>query len=260
MRFFRELKDSLSNFKAYPFFCRRGFGRTLAYLLVLSLGLGSLSFVGTWRAFNRDADDLSVWLKEKAPDFNLAKGVFATSPETTVVYRQEGDLILVLGAKSDFNDSLTAGYARGIIVYSDRVAVTGSGGQSRELKFKDYGEMKVEKRKILDALDNRNLLGISIFIFWMTFYVIGKLFSALFLAGLGMNFHSLLRMAMPFGDIYKLAVHSLTLGMVLDALLIMLGMEFPYFFVLYYLMSASYLWQGMGQVRDQDMSAAGLRE
>jgi hypothetical protein len=47
--------------------------------------------------------------------------------------------------------------------------------------------------------------------------------------------------------------------MVQDALLAMLGSEFPYFFILYYLMSASYLWQGMRQVRDQDMSAAGLR-
>jgi hypothetical protein len=119
--------------------------------------------------------------------------------------------------------------------------------------------MKVDKNEILATLDNRALLGLFTFVFWMIFYFTGKLFSALFLTGLGMNFRPLLRMTIPFGDIYKLAVHSLTLGMVLDALLAMLGIEFPYFFILYYLMSASYLWQGMRQVRDQDMSAAGLR-
>lgn len=259
MRFFRELADSLSNFKAYGFFCRRGFGRTLAYLLLLSLGLGSLGFVGVWRTFSRDADDLAVWLKEKAPDFTLSKGMFATDPETMAVYQKEGELILVIGASRGFSDSLTASYARGIIIYGDRAVVTGGGGQKREMRFKDYPDMKVDKNEILATLDNRALLGLFTFVFWMIFYFTGKLFSALFLTGLGMNFRPLLRMTIPFGDIYKLAVHSLTLGMVLDALLAMLGIEFPYFFILYYLMSASYLWQGMRQVRDQDMSAAGLR-
>lgn len=260
MWFFRELADSLSNLKAYGFFCRQGFGRTLTYLLLLSLGLGSLGFVGVWRAFNRDADDLAVWLKEKAPDFALSKGVFTVDPETTVVYRKEGDLILVIGARKDFSDSITAGYARGIILYGDRAVVTGGDGQKREMRFKDYADMKVDKKEILATLDNRALLGLFTFVFWMVFYFAGKLFSALFLTGLGMNFRSLLRMTMPFGDIYKLAVHSLTLGMMLNTLLALRGIDFPYFFILYYLMSASYLWQGMRQVRDQDMSAAGLRE
>jgi hypothetical protein len=259
MHLLGELINSLTNFKAYAFFRQQGFGRTLIYLLLLSLAFGSIGFVGTWRAFNRDADDLTVWLKEKAPEFNLAKGIFTTSPETMVIYRKEGDLILVLGAKSDLNDSLTAGYARGIIVYSDRVAVTGSEGQRRELKFKDYGEMKVDKKEILDALDNRAFLGIFMFVFWMIFYFAGKLFSALFLTGLGLNYKAFLRFNISFGDVYKLSIRALSLGIILDALLNLSGIDFPYFFIIYYLMAASYLWLGMRSVRDDDMTAAGLK-
>jgi|GEM_PF-2809126 len=259
MHLLGELINSLTNFKAYPFFRQQGFGRTLIYLLLLSLVFGSVGFVGTWRAFNRDADDLTVWLKEKAPDFNLNKGVFITNPETTAVFRKEGDLILVLGAKSDFNDSLANNYVRGIIIYGDRVVVTGGEGQRREMRFKDYGDMKVGKKEILATMDNRTLLGVFMFVFWMVFYFVGKLFSALFLTGLGLNYKAFLRFNISFCDVYKLSIRALSLGMIFDALLNLSGIDFPYFFIIYYLMAASYLWLGMRAVRDDDMTAAGLK-
>lgn len=259
MHLLGELINSLTNFKAYPFFRQQGFGRTLIYLLLLSLVFGSVGFVGTWRTFNRDADELTLWLKEKAPDFNLNKGAFVTNPETTAVFRKEGDLILVLGAKRDFNDSLTNNYVRGIILYGDRVVVTGGEGQKRELRFKDYGEMKVDKKEILATLDNRAFLGIFMFVFWMVFYFVGKLFSALFLTGLGLNYKAFLRFNISFGDVYKLSIRALSLGMILDAFLNLSGIDFPYFFIIYYLMAASYLWLGMRAVRDDDMTAAGLK-
>ena len=138
MHLFGELINSVSNFKAYGFFRQQGFLRTMGYLLFLCLVFGSISFIRPWKTFNNDADELTVWLKEKAPDFSLAKGVFTTSPETTAVYRKEGDFILVLGAKSSFNDSLLAGFPRGILLYADRLVLSGGEGQKRDMPFKDY--------------------------------------------------------------------------------------------------------------------------
>jgi hypothetical protein len=127
------------------------------------------------------------------------------------------------------------------------------------MRFGDYREMKVDKKEILAALDNRPLLGAFMFVFWISFYFAGKLVSALFLTGLGLNFKAFLRFNIAFGDVYKLSIRALTLGMGLDALLNLSGMDFPYFFVLYYLMAASYLWLGMKAVRDAEMTAAGLK-
>jgi len=259
MRFFGELINSISNFKAYGFFRRQGFLRTLGYLLFLSLFFGSIGFIQTWRTFNRDADDLSEWLTRQAPDFALVKGVFTTSPESTAVYRKEGDFILVIGAKPDFNDSLLAGYPRGVLLYADRVVVSGEEGQKRDMPFKDYGDLKVNRKEILAALANRGMLSFFMAAFWMIIYLAGKLLSALFIAGLGMNFKVIMRMNMPFGDIYKLSIRALSLGIVLDALLNLSGIDFPYFFILYYLMAASYLWLGIKAVSDEDMTAAGLK-
>jgi len=116
-----------------------------------------------------------------------------------------------------------------------------------------------DKKEILAALANRGMLGFFMAVFWMIIYLGGKLLSALFIAGLGMNFKAILRMNMPFGDIYKLSIRALSLGMVLDAMLSLSGIDFPYFFILYYLMAASYLWLGMKAVSDEDMTAAGLK-
>lgn len=259
MHLFGELINSVSNFKAYGFFRQQGFLRTLGYLLFLCLVFGSISFIRPWRTFNNDADDLAGWLTSQAPDFSLARGVFTTSPETTVVYRKEGDFILVLGAKSDFNDSLLAGFPRGILLYADRLVLSGGEGQKRDMPFKDYGDLKVDKKEILAALANRGMLGFFMAAFWMIIYLAGKLLSALFIAGLGMNFKAIMRMNMPFGDIYKLSIRALSLGIILDALLSLSGIDFPYFFILYYLMAASYLWLGMKAVSDEDMTAAGLK-
>lgn len=259
MHLFVELINSLTNFKAYGFFRQQGFLRTLGYLLFLCLVFGSISFIRPWKTFNSDADDLAGWLTGQAPDFSLARGVFTTSPETTAVYRKEGDFILVLGAKNSFNDSLLAGFPRGILLYADRLVLSGGEGQKRDMPFKDYGDLKVDKKEILAALANRGMLGFFMAAFWMIIYLAGKLLSALFIAGLGMNFKAIMRMNMPFGDIYKLSIRALSLGMVLDALLSLSGIDFPYFFILYYLMAASYLWLGMKAVSDEDMTAAGLK-
>lgn len=259
MQLFRELINSVSNFKAYGLFRQQGFLRTLGYLLFISLVFGSISFIRPWGTFNSDADDLASWLTSQAPDFALTKGVFSTSPETTAVYRKEGDLILVIGVKPGFNDSLLAGFPRGILLYADRVVISGGEGQKRDMPFKDYGDLKVDKKEILAALANRGMLSFFMAVFWMIIYLAGKLLSALFITGLGMNFKALMRMNMPFGDIYKLSIRALSLGIILDALLSLSGIDFPYFFILYYLMAASYLWLGMKAVSDEDMTSAGLK-
>ena len=239
MSLFKELIYSISNFKAYGVFRQQSVGRTVLYLLFLSLICGSIGFIQPWRTFNRDADDLGDWLANQAPDFSLAKGVFTTSPETTAVYRKEGDFILVLGARADFNDSLLSGFSRGILLYDDRIVVSGGEGQKRELPFKDYRDLKISRKEILAALENRGMLSFFLAVFWMIFYIAGKMFSALFIAGLGMNFKTIMRIPLSFGGIYKLSIRALSLGIILDALLILSGMEFPYFFVIYYSIAAS---------------------
>jgi len=259
MSLFKELIYSISNFKAYGVFRQQSFGRTWLYLLFLSLIFGSIGFIQPWRTFNGDADDLSGWLNSQAPDFALAKGVFTISPETTAVYRKEGDFILVLGARADFNDSLLSNFSRGVLLYGDRIVVSGGEGQKRELPFKDYLDLKIDKKEILAALENRGLLSFFLAVFWMIFYIAGKMFSALFIAGLGMNFKAIMRLPLSFGVIYKLSIRALSLGIILAAILALSGMEFPYFFVVYYLIAVSYLWQGIKAIRDEDITAAGLK-
>lgn len=243
MNFLTRLLKSITDFKFYQEFQKESIGKAFLYLIKLTIIFGTVSMVNPMLLFDRGIDQAQVFFQEKIPYFVFENGELNVSGEQPFIWEDEAkDLILVMDTSGRVGPEILADYREGFYITKDHAVYKPNGIEKREFDFSQLKEAKFTKDDVAAWIPNLKWFGILLVIFGLIAFLIGKIWSALWIAVLGLLICS---GNYRFAELYKLSVYALTLPIIIKSLNALLWIAVPWFGLIYYGIASFYIWKAI---------------
>lgn len=230
MKTLSDFAAALYNYKEFPRFLQYRKSRIFGFGVLLMTVYFLATVIFPIVRFQVSTGGIYKLLNENLPDFELHNGIL----QADEVYEYEdGNTIFIMdttGRELDFNIYFR-NYTDVIILTAEQVAYKSS-GDSGVMDYSDLG-LDINRQGLIEMINNFAVLfGIIIGViayFWMwgTFFL-----GILFLTLIAMIISSSMKLRLRFGQIYALAVYSRTLPILLKAVVKLLPIAVPFFWVL----------------------------
>jgi len=262
--FFKKLIISIKDFEKYPELASKSWTVVLSYLLkLLAIFVMIASFVSVYNLSKQIESGLE-YIKNELPQFTYSKGQLEMVQEEPFIYENMDNLFntIIIDTK-DINDEIENSYKEkiksinnGIILLKDKVLIktpltNGIVEYTYSSITENYKIDKFNKEEALQYFSQTNLILLYIGIFIMVFiymfilYFISIWLDIILLGALGFFSALIMRLHLRFSAMCKIAIHSLTLPILLNGIIILLetftNFKIKYFDVMYIGISYIYI-------------------
>lgn len=247
--FFSELIGSITNFETYKYFLKRTMGGAVIYLLLLSLIFGTASAIRSMYDFNSAITQVIGHFQTDVPDFTLEDGQLNVEGPMPIIFDEQSNDVLIIDTSESSDETILDKYSSGMLITKYEFIQKHNGGIERQ-SFSAIPGLRLSKASITGFLPKLRFVNIFIVVFGVLFHFIGKLISALWIGIAGMVICASLKFKLDFSNQYKLGIYALTVPIIIKALLKVLRITIPYFWILYYGIAVFYLWKGIKTIKE----------
>lgn len=266
--FWKKLKISIFGLEDYQKLAVQKTGKTIGYLAKLMLIFAFiLSIVLTYQ-FATSVDKVKEYIENQFEEISYQDGILKVVQKNN----EKNPIVIVdeerLSAKFIIDtDDLTneqvdkhaeevKGYTNGIVILKDRIIVkTGMAAASTTVNLKDiadqYHVVKLDKQDILSMLSGSNIwmlyiaFFITMYIYLFIIYFSTVLIDALLYSLLGYIAGVFSRLRLKYSATYNIAVHALTVPIILNLIYIavnmLTGYTIKYFDIMYMAITSIYV-------------------
>lgn len=266
--FWKKLKISIFGLEDYQKLAVQKTGKTIGYLAKLMLIFAFiLSIVLTYQ-FTSSVDKVKQYIENQFEEISYQDGILKVVQKNN----EKNPIVIVdeerLSAKFIIDtDDLTneqvdkhaeevKGYTNGIVILKDRIIVkTGMAAASTTVNLKDiadqYHVVKLDKQDILSMLSGSNIwmlyiaFFITMYIYLFIIYFSTVLVDALLYSLLGYIAGVFSRLRLKYSATYNIAVHALTVPIILNLIYIavnmLTGYTIKYFDIMYMAITSIYV-------------------
>lgn len=258
MNVFKEMGCSVAKISAYPRFLWNKKGKVFGYGVLLMTFYFIIAYMIPAIALQVRTGGIGTALKKNIPDFELSDGTlwveesfyFDTGNEYLDV---DTDLYFDVDAASEF----ARDYSSVIILDAEKMFLKNN-GDVQTFYYSDLGDMEFNRESLLSFVPMIYVCIIVVGIFMYIGQVALFFFAVLFLALIGLILGSILKVNLTFGQMYLLGIYSRTLALAVKALVKLIGISIPGFWMLNWGISLVYLFLALKQVKknqEQQMQA-----
>ena len=247
MGFFRQIKDSFTNFESYREFAFQKKGKTFKYfilLFTLTFLIGGLRFVFD---FNAGAAGVRETVEQQVPEFRLENGELFVSGEQPIILGDDGHTVMIIDTTGQTQESALNNYAEGVLVFRDRL-ITKQNYQQRVILFTEFKEISFDKQDVIGLLPMLKWLLVLIAVFAYVFKSVWVLITVLILALIGMIFNSNDKSGLKFENLLNMAVYAFTLPWLVEMLKNLAYPALPMFWVIKWGLAVYILYRGIKAV------------
>ena len=245
--FWKKVIISIKDFEQYPQLASRNWGIVLSYLVkLLAIFTIIVSFTSVYEMSKQIENGLK-YIREDLPDFNFSDNKLELEQTEPIIYESRENLFQVIAfdtiEKTDSNEitkSKEDTYKEkleksenGIIFLEDKMLIKAQkAGQIIEYPYttlsQNMGLQNLNKQELLNYFSGRNLILLYIGIFIITWiylfilYFISIWLDIILLASFGFFTALFMRLHLRYSAMCKIAIHSLTLPIILNAVVILL--------------------------------------
>lgn len=259
--FFKKLKYSIFNFEKYPEMAACPLSKVIKYLLqiiaIFTLVVTLLFMYNISKNFNNGIE----YFKSEIPDLKIEDNQLYVESENKITIEDNNIFDLIIINTNDISaDEIESykldieKYDTGIIFLKDKL-ILNMGTGNIEYLYKEIAQMynigDMTKQDILNYFTGSNLVMIFIAIFAMSFlwlfisYLTSTFLDIIILGLLGYLTAILIRLRLKFVAMIKIAVHALTLPLILNLCYIIIqtlfGYQIKYFEIMYIGISYIYI-------------------
>lgn len=261
--FFKKIFFSMIDFEKYQDFALEKLGKIIRYLLGLLLIFTVIvSFAFTYQFFSA-FEQATEYVKNEMPDFHYENGVLSMDIKEPLIFDKIESFpgIIIFDTQTqdqakieEYSKKLTL-YENGILFLNDKVVLKNMA--STMLASKTYQELLAEKKinsftkqQVTQYLEsyNKTAVFISIYIvmaiYLFVIYLASILVDTIILGALSFLIARIVGIKMKYRSAFSIAVHALTLPVVLNAIYIVInvltGFEIKYFSIMYNTISVIY--------------------
>lgn len=271
--FFKKLIISIKNFEEYPDLASKSWAKVISYLAkLLAIFTIVVSFTTVYKLSQQVQSGINC-IKEDLPDFSFVNNELEMEQEEVIIYENMDNLFnTVIIDTSEINDEILDTYKEkiqkinnGIILLKDRALIktqvtSGVVEYSYSSIASQYQIGQFNKSQVVEYFSGTNLILIYIGIFIMVsiymfiLYFISIWLDVLLLGALGFFTALILRIHLRFSAMCKIAIHSLTLPILLNALVVLIetftNFKIEYFEIMYIGISYIYIITAILMIKD----------
>lgn len=259
--FFKKIIMSIKDFEKYPEMASKSLTSVLKYIMQLVAILTIVALSMYIYNISKEITKSIETLKNDVPEFVLEQGTLKMDTEEEKIIENDDALlnIIIIDTK-DISQEKEEEYISnlksnktGVAFLKDKLIVNAGGSATIAYSYKDLidSSIKIDKQTLINNFSNTNLSMVYIGIFIMLFiylyvaYLISTLLDSLILALLGYITALIMRIRMRFTAMVKIAIHALTLPIILNLIYIIIqnftGFEIKYFEVMYIAVAYIYI-------------------
>lgn len=254
--FLKKLIMSIKDFEKYPELASKSWTKVLSYFVkILTIFVIVASFVSVYELSKQVQDGLE-YVKNELPDFTFSNNELVMKQEGTILYENKDKLLdtIIIDTK-DVNDETLNLYkeklqkaSNAIVLLKDKALIkTGVTNGIVEYTYssisEEYQINEFNKQQILEHFSGTSLILMYLGIFIMmsmymfVLYFISIWLDIVLLGALGFFTALILRLHLRFSAMCKIAIHSLTLPILLNALVALIetftNFRVEYFQIMY---------------------------
>lgn len=240
--FFKKLVISIKDFEKYPELASKRWSIVLSYLLkLLAIFAIIISFAFTYQTAQEIQSGLQ-YLKEEIPEFTYENKQLRMESETPIIVENVDNLfvdMLIIDTQEIEEETIEAYKQKlqkagnGILLIKEKAFIKtqvaeGTIEYSYDTLAEAYGIHDFNKQQVLEYFSGNNIRFIYLGIFMMLFiymflmYAISIWMDIILLGVFGFVTALLMRLHLRFSAMCKIAIHSLTLPILLNAVAILL--------------------------------------
>jgi len=242
MGFFRQFKNSVTDFNSYNIYIIYSLRRAFLYLFLLTLIFGTITGVKVLYDFNTGLNEIIQGVQTEIPNFKLQNGELFVDANMPLLLDKSQDSIFIIDTSEQTNQNILKDYPRGILITKNEVIQKKNEIETSLYSFKDLGDLVVTKSDFEKYLPYLKILNVFIVVFGFIGFFIGKLFSVLILSLVGLLISKIQKYDSGFGNLFKVSIYVLTLPLMIKTVLVLFDVTIPYFSLLYYGIAIFYLW------------------
>jgi hypothetical protein len=224
---------------------------TIKYLLILMLVFGSVVMTKATYGILYGMDQLSDNFNMDMPNFEIKDGKFSCDLDTPYV-KIARDMIYIIDVTGKVKADTLDGYATGVFI--DKTAWTYKRNATETTRrewtmFKNYN---FTKSQLINFIANfKYPMLVLIFILGMAFIFVFKLIGVFIVSLIALLMNAIMKTDIEYADLFKLSVYAVALPTILDKGLDLFGVVIPYFFVLYYIIAAFFLYRYLNSFKEE---------
>lgn len=253
MNVFKEMALSIYSYESYSKFLNNKKGKVFGYGLLIMFFYVLIAYLIPGAISMGTPASMARSFRENVPNFELSNGKLWV--DAVVELEQSGTYILintdpayVLPDSNKLSDALR-GYYQAVLLDNEKMVVK-SNGQVEQLYFSDL-DFEFSRDELEGIIPTLFVAYYIIMIFgyiWMTALFF---FGVIFVALIGMIIASAMKCRLSFGQLYLMGIYSRTLPLLIKALVSLLPIGIPLFWVLNFGLSALILGLAMNKMKAQ---------
>lgn len=268
MQIFRDIIDSMHKPKAYERFLTYNTARKTTYILLLPFFRVLLIMIVGLTAFIGRYGNISDYLKEYIPDFNLSSSGLDMEQKTDALY---GNVYVYINTDETMDEKeLYFRGANNLFVFKDAILIRDSLNQDNVLYFKEYNipDGKVLTRdEFIDAIKPTlgGILAVLIIagvLLSYVFFAVGYAFTALLLSVFIRIMALMMGMVLKDKQTFAISVYAKTATFVLTTVIILINLvlrpyfnyeiDIPYFYLIKILVCIMYGYYTVLNIKTQN--------
>lgn len=249
--FFTNVKDSICSFEKYPEMATKPATTIYKYLIQLIAILTIIVTIFSVYDISKKLKTTLEILENDIPNFTIENNELSASGEEVIVQNGEALFSIIIVDSNDIDEQKEEKYNEylknnkvGIALLKDKVKIS-IGYSIAEYSYENITSVYNfnSKQQILDYFNTKNVIMMHIAIFIMIFvymycaYLVSSFMDAVILGAIGYVTALILKLRIRFTAMIKIAIHALTLPILLNLAYIILnnltGIEVKYFAAMY---------------------------
>lgn len=251
--FINKFISSIKDFEKYPEMASKPFNIVISYLvklmLLFTLIVTSISIYDVSKNINKGIE----YFKNEIPNLEFVNNELNVDSQEEIIISPQSIFDLVILDTNDITQEQIQDYIKeakshttSAILLKDKIIIN-TGAQTIQYEYKNIASMynigNITKEDIINNFIGKNLVMLYIAIFIISFiwlfiaYLISIIFDSIIFGIIGYMTALILRLRMKFVAMIKIAIHALTLPIILNLIYIIIqtifNFEIKYFEVMY---------------------------
>lgn len=247
LNFFTKVYYSMAGFENYRFFISQKMGRTVVYLLLLSLIIGLIGIIQPMVETNNMIGQVIEGIEDVIPDFTFENGKLDVHAEMPIIIGESGSTIII-DTSGATNESILDSYDNAILILENRMIQKNFANQ-QVTDFSMLQGIRLDRDSVKNMLPLIKWFMLILFIILPPFIIAGRFLSALLVSIIGIIINSARNTGLPYRDIFSISAYALTLPLIICTILDIAGVPFLLSTLVYYLIAAIYTWGAINSIK-----------
>ncbi len=222
MNIFKQFYRSLYSPKDIASFRFQGIGKTIIYLVLLTIiaSLPNLYYLN--KGINEAIHTFSVTMEEEVPSFTISDNTLHTDNDKEPTIIEKPDLTIIVDSSGTYDHAKINSYGNTVALLKNEFVIVTS-GQAQTFDYSSFGNISLTNEELIEFIQTMDSLAyvfiIILVVIYILFMLIYKVLQTLVLAMFGSFFSKIFGRTLTFAQCWKITVYSTTIPVIFFAIM-----------------------------------------